>query len=507
MKKITYTIGFAFAMLATSNAIAQQGFGTNKPDKSSAVEIKSPNKGLLIPRISLTSNTDVTTINNPANSLLIYNTNKEAGLHEGYYYYKGGSTNKWIPLIDSNSQNNVTVSHGGQNLSVLADTPSTNADGSTTTNYEVKIVPGSDQQFLATYDDNGTFKTKWVNYNEIITTNVLTSTDNTLKSTVNGKESNLIDIVKTNDLSLTETTLTSTVNGVSDSQDLKPAIQTGQIKYDVTSTNGSVLINTTGSTTDLKKYDLSVNVNAGINVKNGISKDTSNGDVILGGDLDRETIIKTNGNAVKIQGLTQVANMTDQVIAVGHKTSGEVKVATAGQIVNSTLTDGSGTTAVFDSTTQKNKVNLGGLLTEDALITTTSTETLAIAGLEDFTGNEKSIVVLGPGNVLQKASLNTSNAIETKTADFTVGSANETILVDANANDVTITLPAADATNKGKRFYIKKIDSNHTKYVNIKSSSAVDGIASSTDPQLYSSNPYHAWLLQSDGTAWFVVGN
>lgn len=145
MKKITYTIGFA--LLVTSNAVAQQGFGTNTPDKSSAIEIKSTNKGLLIPRIDLKSNTDQTTISNPANSLLVYNTGTTNGLTVGYYYWSKDETtpanSKWIPFIDAQNQKNVTVTKDGQNLSVA---PTTTGN---TTDYKVKIVPGEDKQFLS----------------------------------------------------------------------------------------------------------------------------------------------------------------------------------------------------------------------------------------------------------------------------------------------------------------------------------------------------------------------
>lgn len=574
MKKITYTIGFAFAMLATSNAVAQQGFGTNRPEKSAAVEIKSPNKGLLIPRIALTSTTDVTTVLNPANSLLVYNETASNGLHAGYYYFKA-SANKWIPLLDETIQSHVTVTQDGQNLSVVG-TQTTNTNGSTTTDYKVKITPGTDKQFLATVMVGTELQTAWVSYADVMeVTNGLTKTGNTIKlggrltedttiitdgnkvmiqglsvvpnmdnqmiavghevtgevkvaspkqiidkgieneltstvndmtSVVNG-DSSTAKIINSNDLSIAANTtlLKSSVNGVEGTQDLKDAIQLGQIKYDVKSTDGSVTV-TPSTLNDLTTFDLQVTgINDGIQVGNGISKEAVTNKVILGGDLDRATTIKTNGYAVMIQGLSQVTSMTDQVVAVGHYQTGEVKVATPGQIVSSTLANGSGTTAVFDAATQTNKVNLGGLLTEDAVITTTTTETLAIAGLQDFTGDQKSIVVLGPGNVLQKASLNTSNAISTQTANYNALATDETILVDASDNHVEITLPAADNDNKGKRFYVKLIATNtaNTNEVRINSASLIDGDASA----IVSSSPYQAWLFQSNGTGWFVVGN
>ncbi|WP_291872840.1 hypothetical protein [Chryseobacterium sp.] len=44
-----------------------------RPDNSAALHVQSTNKGLLIPRVSLLGATDITTINKPANGLLVFN--------------------------------------------------------------------------------------------------------------------------------------------------------------------------------------------------------------------------------------------------------------------------------------------------------------------------------------------------------------------------------------------------------------------------------------------------
>ena len=55
MKKLLFYVVIAFAILSSSNMMAQQGFGTNTPDKSAAVDIVSTKRGMLIPRIALAS--------------------------------------------------------------------------------------------------------------------------------------------------------------------------------------------------------------------------------------------------------------------------------------------------------------------------------------------------------------------------------------------------------------------------------------------------------------------
>ena len=65
-------------LLNFSNNIFAQNVGINVtgtiPDNSAMLDISSSSKGLLIPRVSLTSSTDIITIPSPAVSLLVYNT-------------------------------------------------------------------------------------------------------------------------------------------------------------------------------------------------------------------------------------------------------------------------------------------------------------------------------------------------------------------------------------------------------------------------------------------------
>lgn len=86
--------------LFTVSVNSQVGIGTTNPHPSAALEINSQQSGLLIPRVSLNSLTDVTTIPNPANSLIIYNTSTTGGLSRGFYFWQD---NTWNPLKESSS--------------------------------------------------------------------------------------------------------------------------------------------------------------------------------------------------------------------------------------------------------------------------------------------------------------------------------------------------------------------------------------------------------------------
>lgn len=81
---------------------SQVGIGTTSPSASSALDITSTNSGLLIPRVRLTSTTDVITIPNPATSLLVYNTAINSDVVPGFYYWD----TKWNLLQDSSTSTN-----------------------------------------------------------------------------------------------------------------------------------------------------------------------------------------------------------------------------------------------------------------------------------------------------------------------------------------------------------------------------------------------------------------
>jgi hypothetical protein len=93
---------FCLLFIVTISIKAQVGIGTGSPNGSSMLEINATNKGVLIPRVTLTGSTDATTIATPATSLLIYNTATTSDVVPGYYYNSGTSVSPvWIRLNTS----------------------------------------------------------------------------------------------------------------------------------------------------------------------------------------------------------------------------------------------------------------------------------------------------------------------------------------------------------------------------------------------------------------------
>lgn len=94
-----------FTAFVSVNFLCAQNIAINTtgaaPNTSAGLDIDFSNKGLLIPRVSLTSATDALTIPSPATSLLVYHLGS-AGLPAiGYYYNSGTSIAPvWVQLLN-----------------------------------------------------------------------------------------------------------------------------------------------------------------------------------------------------------------------------------------------------------------------------------------------------------------------------------------------------------------------------------------------------------------------
>ncbi|NLL29082.1 MAG: hypothetical protein GX259_09820 [Bacteroidales bacterium] len=100
MKKIVlFSILITSAFLLNVKAQDNVGIGTTSPHATAALDITATNKGLLIPRIALSSTTIAAPVTTPATGLLVYNT-ATAGtapnnVVPGFYYWDG---TKWVQV-------------------------------------------------------------------------------------------------------------------------------------------------------------------------------------------------------------------------------------------------------------------------------------------------------------------------------------------------------------------------------------------------------------------------
>lgn len=93
-------------------------------------------------------------------------------------------------------------------------------------------------------------------------------------------------------------------------------------------------------------------------------------------------------------------------------------------------------------------------------------------------------------------------AIRTVTAAYTAQPHDCTILVDATAGAVTVTLPPA-ATSSGKVLAVKKIDGGaNAVTVDGHGAETIDGAATKS-----TTTANAGWLFHCDGTAWYILAS
>ena len=99
MKKQVLSFAFALCAIAANAQTQSMGIGTVNPNPSAVLDVFGSDKGLLIPRVTLQSVTDATTIPTPATSLIVYNTNASMPAGTGYYFNAGSPANpRWQHL-------------------------------------------------------------------------------------------------------------------------------------------------------------------------------------------------------------------------------------------------------------------------------------------------------------------------------------------------------------------------------------------------------------------------
>jgi hypothetical protein len=144
MKKLSFFI--AILQLFCSAVFAQVGINADNstPDNSAMLDVKSVEKGLLIPRVALTATNVAGPITNPATSLLVYNTATAGAspnnVTPGYYYWNGsawtrlsvsiagsGTTNYLSKWTSANALGNSLLYDDGNNIGIGTTSPASSA--------------------------------------------------------------------------------------------------------------------------------------------------------------------------------------------------------------------------------------------------------------------------------------------------------------------------------------------------------------------------------------------
>src|SRR5436190_11150728 len=94
----------------TCSIVKAQSVGVNAdgstPDASAMLDVKSPTKGLLIPRVALTATNSAGPVSSPVTSLLVYNTatagSGPTAVTPGFYFWKAATTS-WEKISSSST--------------------------------------------------------------------------------------------------------------------------------------------------------------------------------------------------------------------------------------------------------------------------------------------------------------------------------------------------------------------------------------------------------------------
>lgn len=151
--------------------MSQVGIQTDTPDGSSALDIVSDDKGVLIPRVSLSSDlNNPSPITSPATGLLIYNSG--ANQEEGFYFWNGSQWRHLKPEEDTDvegpasSTDNAVARFDGtsgnkiQNSGVILD-DTDNISGVnkiTTAAFTMPTNAGQDYVLVSDASGNGTWQ-------------------------------------------------------------------------------------------------------------------------------------------------------------------------------------------------------------------------------------------------------------------------------------------------------------------------------------------------------------
>lgn len=578
MKKELLTVAL---LMGTWVASAQVGIGTLNPDKSAQLDVVASDKGILIPRVSLTSVTDATTITNGnVESLLVYNKTNGEGVTPGYYYWFEGEWRRLLTPADVSSDvltvldydaTTNTLSYVDEN-SVIHTFKLKNTKNSTIVlNGTVLTVTDTDGDVytvdLAALDTNTT-NTSLVldanndlkltdSANKVLTAN-LSSLVNTTKVnagtnvTITGNGSVATPyIVNSKNTTNANFTLDSTTNKLKlvDSDGNNIEIDLSQLAKNTTIVNVTFDPVTNNITiTDSENNTKQVDISGVLKAKNGLS--VENKHVVLGGDLTKNTAINTLTYDLAIQDLQQTDTAENAKMMMVENTTGNLRVANVGQIVNQVTnvdvsTDNNQVSVTVNGKTDSDTIiktnsltvngstltsNVNGVSSSidlDSTITTTQKTTSVSSGtnttvtptttgkntdykVDVATANGTNLGVVKQAATNPTVFINAAGELSTNSwaannivevsADHQIQADDVVVLGKASAADITITLPTA-VGKKGRKLTVKKSDSGNSTYVNVVSAGGnIDG-----ETDLYTSLPYSGWDFMSDGTNWKIV--
>ena len=475
MKKELLTAALFMGTLAAS---AQVGIGTLTPNKSAQLDVEAVDKGILIPRVSLQSITDATTITNGnVESLLVYNTNNGEGIMPGYYYWYDAKWQRMLTPTDLNSDvltvlgydpatntltyvdeqsvahdfvlnntKNSTITLTGTVLTITDtdnDVYTVDLASLDTNTTNTSLVLDANNQLKLTDSENNVLTADLSSF--VNTTKVAAGTNVTITGNGSVATPYVVSSKNTTNTSFTLDPVTNKLKLV-DSDNNNVEIDLTQLTKNTTIVNVSFDPVTNNITiTDSDNNTQIVDISGVLKAKNGLHVSTDK-NVVLGGDLTENTTIATVGNDLNIQGLPQADSAEGRKVMMVDDTTGKLRVASAKQIIDqATNVD----VATVDNTVT---VTVNGKTDSDTIIKTNSLTVNGSTLTSNVNGVSSSIDLESTITTTQKTS-SVSSGTNTTVTPTTTG----------KNTDYKVDVATANGTNLG---VVKQAATNPTVFIN-----------------------------------------
>ena len=527
---LSFIVGFFFIQLAS----AQIGIGTEFPNQSTILDVFSSDRGILIPRVPLESTRDLATIRyGNVNSMLVFNTQEMNDVTPGYYYwyetrwYRLASTADGFEeiittLIDIGEGKFEYTSEDG--TQTLIDIPAkVLEDILNEGEIYLKIINLiGDAETMTILEDHGNGTYTYYNETEIDADGLIIGSgtninvvDDVVMSILNEGEIydqiiNLIDIQTDVFIDNGDGTFTHTsVDGQTLVFDANTTTFTNNNDgtYTFTNDNGDSMtinametltflaLNADGKTleyTDENGYVTTIDFEVIVQNLETITTiiDNNDGTFTYTDEIGGETILDLSN----LETLTSIALNPDNIHIDYTDENGIITSLNLTELIRNlqatvTLVDGINTTveSVVADNNIEYRVNV-------------STAEGTNLGVVKESGDNATISINEDGELA--VNLENLNSVVHTNIDYIALWTDVIILGDASNEDINILLPNPTLNTKGKKYTIKKIDTNETNYIYV-----IGNIAGANGQNLYTAIPYTGWEMISDGTVWHIVNS
>ncbi|MEO6454973.1 MAG: tail fiber domain-containing protein [Ginsengibacter sp.] len=312
---------FFASSYAQSIGITNDGLA---PHPSAMLDVRSADKGLLIPRVALTGTNDLSTISFPATSLLVFNTvvngTGSTSVMPGYYYWSGTA---WLRLITGSISSNLVAigdsallnnTNGVANTAVGTKSLYANTTGNSNTANGFSSLQNNTAGKFNTANGGNTLRSNITgNYNSATGFNALFTNTTGAGNTGNGAYALFLNTTGSLNTATGDHTLTDNKTGNSNTADGAGALRDNIGNLNTANGASALEKNTTGNNNTANgSYALYLTTTGSENTANGynslLSNITGSNNTALGSGADVSSDGLTNATALGYDAKVNASN-------------------------------------------------------------------------------------------------------------------------------------------------------------------------------------------------------